>query len=276
MAKDYYRDGKRTSLKSNSSTKEVEFIYIMYNSEENRHCMANTLMNISQNPMLSATFLHYLLPIEVMDYDNGNDLDCFTNKTLINALVHLGIISGPNKSRSLPNDDNINSYVRHFDESNENIDDFAETTKNATFIVLHLKLFSEIEPNNDDFHFVPLLKFHDEWVLMGGEKGSEIRAIADYDLPTMLFTQVGREKIRTHCQKPFPGMLMQFQEHLTCIVPLHMGPAVRASYYGQDEKDLDKKMPWTRVYNTKTNFRKDHAYMMMMMEGDEVTKLTPS
>ena len=255
----------RSSSKRKHGEKEeentVEWVYFIYNSDEKRDCMYTTLMNITQNPAYSALMLPAIVPNEVFIGDRG--IEITNERTLINVLVHHQIISGPNNTHDLPSDINIQEYVQYFDDRfGENLDDFKKVIHKATFLILHLKLMAF---DNEDYHFVPVVKFGDTWIVMGGEQRSLMCAISENDLPSMLFSVGGREQIRQHCNKPFlPVSSIQFHSAAFCIVPLYFGPKESISYIGMQKTQLVRMLPWQQVSSTATRMTKDHAFVIKM------------
>eukprot|EP00956_Cyclotella_meneghiniana_P028752 scaffold67853_cov46-Cyclotella_meneghiniana.AAC.1 len=45
----------------------VRFVLFVYNSDDNRDCMFNTIMNVTQNPVFSRHFFTEIMPEEVLD-----------------------------------------------------------------------------------------------------------------------------------------------------------------------------------------------------------------
>lgn len=265
--------GKKRNREQNS----VRFLLFVYNSDDNRDCMFNTIMNITQNPVFSRHFFTEITPEEVLDSNGGTEVT--NERTLINALISHGVISGPNGSRRLPNDlhddTRIDNYVKYFDgRFEENIPLFNDLIRVADFFILH---FTLIFPSNSpyDYHFVPVLKVGEDWIIMGGERGSRMVSIHSDDLGNMLFNREGRELIREHCNKPWrTTALLQFTNAAICIVPLHCGPRMRMDYTGMTKGEVKRVIGWPILNNPSSRLEKDHGFVVHM-EQDDITTLEP-
>ena len=253
----------------------AQLLYFVYASKGDSDSMFSTLMNITQSPIYSSFMLQGIVPEEAYLDDGTNEpTSRYTERTLINILVSHGFMSGPNNSRDLPTDTNIQEYVRYYDERNENIRDFEDVINGATFLFLYLKLMPLDEGREEQYHFVPIVKFEfDDWIIMGGEQGSSMCSISHDNLPNMLFTDAGRQKILDHCQKPFTEELVQFDNNALCIVPLHSGPRDRIKYNEMKEEEVNRIIPWPRMNTTASKMAKDHGYIIQKI-GDTMERLS--
>ena len=252
----------------------VRFVLFVYNSADNRDCMFNTIMNITQNPVFSRHFFTEIMPEEVLDRNGGTEVT--NERTLINALISYGAISGPSGSRRIPNDlhddTRVDNYVKYFDgRFEENIPLFNDLIREAKFIILHFTLvFRSNIP--DDYHFVPVLKVGEDWIIMGGERGSRMVSIHSDDLGNMLFSREGRELIREHCNRPWrTTALLDFTNAAICIVPLHCGPRSRMDYTGMTKVEVNRVIGWPILNNTSSRLEKDHGFVVQMEQ--EMTRL---
>ena len=252
----------------------VRFVLFVYNSADNRDCMFNTIMNITQNPVFSRHFFTEIMPEEVLDSNGGTEVT--NERTLINALISYGAISGPSGSRRIPNDlhddTRVDNYVKYFDgRFEENIPLFNDLIREAKFIILHFTLvFRSNIP--DDYHFVPVLKVGEDWIIMGGERGSRMVSIHSDDLGNMLFSREGRELIREHCNRPWRTTgLLDFTNAAICIVPLHCGPRSRMDYTGMTKGEVNRVIGWPILNNTSSRLEKDHGFVVQMEQ--EMTRL---
>lgn len=252
----------------------VRFVLFVYNSADNRDCMFNTIMNITQNPVFSRHFFTEIMPEEVLDSNGGTEVT--NERTLINALISYGAISGPSGSRRIPNDlhddTRVDNYVKYFDgRFEENIPLFNDLIREAKFIILHFTLvFRRNSPN--DYHFVPVLKVGEDWIIMGGERGSRMVSIHSDDLGNMLFSREGRELIREHCNRPWRTTgLLDFTNAAICIVPLHCGPRSRMDYTGMTKGEVNRVIGWPILNNTSSRLEKDHGFVVQMEQ--EMTRL---
>ena len=252
----------------------VRFVLFVYNSADNRDCMFNTIMNITQNPVFSRHFFTEIMPEEVLDSNGGTEVT--NERTLINALISYGIISGPSGSRRIPNDfhddTRVDNYVKYFDgRFEENIPLFNDLIREAKFIILHFTLvFRRNSPN--DYHFVPVLKVGEDWIIMGGERGSRMVSIHSDDLGNMLFSREGRELIREHCNRPWrTTAVLDFTNAAICIVPLHCGPRSRMDYTGMTKGEVNRVIGWPILNNTSSRLEKDHGFVVQMEQ--EMTRL---
>eukprot|EP00956_Cyclotella_meneghiniana_P004454 scaffold5470_cov47-Cyclotella_meneghiniana.AAC.1 len=119
-----------------------------------------------------------------------------------------------------------------------------------------------------------VLKFGEDWIIMGGERGSKIRSIHSDDLPNMMFSREGRELIREHCNIPFEKTaLLQFTNHAVCMVPLHCGPKDRMDYSGMKKNEVTSAIGWPILNNTNSNMDRDHG-VVIHMEGDKIETLS--
>jgi len=255
----------------------VRFVLFVYNSADNRDCMFNTIMNITQNPVFSRHFFTEIMPEEVLDSNGGTEVT--NERTLINALISYGAISGPSGSRRIPNDlhddTRVDNYVKYFDgRFEENIPLFNDLIREAKFIILHFTLvFRSNIP--DDYHFVPVLKVGEDWIIMGGERGSRMVSIHSDDLGNMLFSREGRELIREHCNRPWrTTAVLDFTNAAICIVPLHCGPRSRMDYTGMTKGEVNRVIGWPILNNTSSRLEKDHGFVVHM-EQDDITTLQP-
>ena len=252
----------------------VRFVLFVYNSADNRDCMFNTIMNITQNPVFSRHFFTEIMPEEVLDSNGGTEVT--NERTLINALISYGAISGPSGSRRIPNDlhddTRVDNYVKYFDgRFEENIPLFNDLIREAKFIILHFTLvFLSNIP--DDYHFVPVLKVGEDWIIMGGERGSRMVSIHSDDLGNMLFSREGRELIREHCNRPWrTTAVLDFTNAAICIVPLHCGPRSRMDYTGMTKGEVNRVIGWPILNNTSSRLEKDHGFVVQMEQ--EMTRL---
>jgi len=252
----------------------VRFVLFVYNSADNRDCMFNTIMNITQNPVFSRHFFTEIMPEEVLDSNGGTEVT--NERTLINALISYGAISGPSGSRRIPNDlhddTRVDNYVKYFDgRFEENIPLFNDLIREAKFIILHFTLvFRSNIP--DDYHFVPVLKVGEDWIIMGGERGSRMVSIHSDDLGNMLFSREGRELIREHCNRPWrTTAVLDFTNAAICIVPLHCGPRSRMDYTGMTKGEVNRVIGWPILNNTSSRLEKDHGFVVQMEQ--EMTRL---
>ena len=252
----------------------VRFVLFVYNSADNRDCMFNTIMNITQNPVFSRHFFTEIMPEEVLDSNGGTEVT--NERTLINALISYGAISGPSGSRRIPNDlhddTRVDNYVKYFDgRFEENIPLFNDLIREAKFIILHFTLvFLRNSPN--DYHFVPVLKVGEDWIIMGGERGSRMVSIHSDDLGNMLFSREGRELIREHCNRPWrTTAVLDFTNAAICIVPLHCGPRSRMDYTGMTKGEVNRVIGWPILNNTSSRLEKDHGFVVQMEQ--EMTRL---
>ena len=267
--------GKKRKTDHHAKERNVKFVLFTYNPD-NRDCMYNSLMNITQVPFYSRRFLPAIMPEGVLYRNAGTEET--NERTLANALISHGYMSGPNCSRRLPNDleddTHIKHYMKYFDDRFEdNIQDFTSAIKDAKFFILHFELFFLTEEPND-YHFVPVLKFGEDWIIMGGERGSKIRSVHSDDLPNMMFSREGRELIREHCNIPFEcTALLQFTNHAVCLVPLHCGPKDRMDYSGMKKNEVTSVIGWPILNNTNSNMDRDHG-VVIHMEGDKIETLS--
>jgi len=252
----------------------VRFVLFVYNSADNRDCMFNTIMNVTQNPVFSRHFFTEIMPEEVLDSNGGTEVT--NERTLINALISYGAISGPSGSRRLPNDLNddtrIDNYVKYFDgRFEENIPLFSDLIREAKFIILHFTLVSRSDIP-DDYHFVPVLKVDEDWIIMGGERGSRMVSIHSDDLANMLFSREGRELIRDYCNRPWrTRALLEFTNAAICIVPLHCGPRSRMDYTGMTKGEVNRVIGWPILNNPSSRLEKDHGFVVQLEQ--EMTRL---
>ena len=252
----------------------VRFVLFVYNSADNRDCMFNTIMNITQNPVFSRHFFTEIMPEEVLDSNGGTEVT--NERTLINALISYGAISGPSGSRRIPNDlhddTRVDNYVKYFDgRFEENIPLFNDLIRVADFFILH---FTLIPRSNSpyDYHFVPVLKVGEDWIIMGGERGSRMVSIHSDDLGNMLFSREGRELIREHCNRPWrTTAVLDFTNAAICIVPLHCGPRSRMDYTGMTKGEVNRVIGWPILNNTSSRLEKDHGFVVQMEQ--EMTRL---
>ena len=246
----------------------TDVVYYIYDSKNNLDCMYNTLMNVTGCSSLDKHSIRAIVPGEVFEPDASNEETREeTERTLINILVYLQYISGPNNSRSLPTDINIGDYVKYFDNGfAENIPAFVNVISEAKFAIIYFQLF--LTNGKDDTHFVPIVRLDDNWIVMGGEHRSEMRVIRHDELPNVLFTENGRTRLTEHCQKPF-GATALFQAHPGgfCIVPLHFGPKQRNDYRGMPQKEVNKIIGWPCLQGTHTRMAKNHGYIFKTMAG---------
>ena len=252
----------------------VLFVLFVYNSADNRDCMFNTIINITQNPVFSRHFFTEIMPEEVLDSNGGTEVT--NERTLINALISYGAISGPSGSRRIPNDlhddTRVDNYVKYFDgRFEENIPLFNDLIRVADFFILH---FTLIPRSNSpyDYHFVPVLKVGEDWIIMGGERGSRMVSINSDDLGNMLFSREGRELIREHCNRPWrTTAVLDFTNAAICIVPLHCGPRSRMDYTGMTKGEVNRVIGWPILNNTSSRLEKDHGFVVQMEQ--EMTRL---
>lgn len=253
----------------------VKFVCFVYDSDVNRDCMFNSIMNISQCSVYSRHNLEIIMPEGALDRNDGTEVT--NERTLINVLTINGCMSGPNNRRLLPNDleddTRVNNYMRYFDKGYEcNIPDFMNAISEAKFLILYFTL-ALFDSNALDYHFVPVLKFDEDWIIMGGERRSKMCSIHSDDLPNMLFSESGRRSIRDHCGKPFRHTAkVEFTDHAICMVPLHCGPRERMNYTGMTKDEVNRMIPWPILSNTSARLAKDHGFVIQM-EQDPIVRL---
>lgn len=252
----------------------AHFLCFIYASHVNAHCFYTMLMNVTQCAAFSEYMLRGIVPDEVYESDDSNDeTRRLTERSFINVLVYHGYISGPNNSRNLPTDINIGEYVKYFDKRfGENIGVFENVIIEAKFLILFLQI-TYSDSGGEEFHFVSVVKFDDDWIVMGGEQRSEMCSIPNDELPNILFTEEGRKLILEHCQTPF-GEIGSLDWHpgVLCLVPLHCGPTQRIDYTGMPEKQVKSIIPWPCLQTTSTRMQKSHGFVIKNI-GDDIPKL---
>jgi hypothetical protein len=246
----------------------VEFVYFIYDSNLNTDCGLSSIANISGTQCITRSSVRHLFPGVLVDDDGAlidhneemmSELNVFRILTKMH-LMHGGRYGPDNIPLSLlPTHNTLDDYVTKVHTSNETAETITALIDEKPFFIMFLNVA-------DTTHYVPVVRFGERWIIMGGERRSLLMAIEHDTLPTALTTQAGRNAILEHCRTPFDNNLtVEFlgANLFNIIVPKHPGPRERnTDMEGFPKSEVAKRLPWAAVSalgQQMPNFKKEYA-----------------
>ena len=245
----------------------VEFVYFIYNSDLNTDCGYSCINNITGTQSITRYSVGHLFPDVLVD-DNGalvdNDEAMISELNVFRILTKMRFMHGgpfnvgPDNEPLLPTHESLDDYITRVHTSVESVQSITALITNKPFFILFLNVA-------DSTHYVPVVKFGERWIIMGGERRSSLMAIEQNNLATALTSQAGRNAILEHCRKPFGELTVEFlgTNLFNIIVPKHLGPKERnTDMEGETKAEAKKKLPWTAVDalgQQMSNFQKEYA-----------------
>ena len=256
----------------------VDFIYFIYDSNINTDCGLSCIANISGTQCITRYTVHHIYPDVLIDDESDmiSELNMFRILTAMKLMNSGQNNMGPNNVTSLPTYNNINDYVTRVHTAVESIETITNLIADKPFLILFLKVFNTTYTDQPPTtHYVPIVRFEDRWIIMGGERCSSMKAIEHRNLPAALTTQAGREAILQHCRAPFgDNLTVDFlgTNLINIIVPKHPGPKTRnRDMEGFPKSEVIKRMPWTEVKHLgqrMTNFQREYAIFIKTEQTD--------
>ena len=255
----------------------VNFIYFIYDSNVNTDCGLGCIANISGTQCITRYSVHHVFPDALID----DESDMMSDLNILRILTAMKLMNGGQKNMVndvalLPTYENIDDYVTRVHTAVESIDTITNLVADKPFLILFLKVFNTTYTDQPPTtHYVPIVRFGERWIIMGGERRSSMKAIEHQNLPAALTTQAGREAILEHCKAPFgDNLTVDFlgTNLINVIVPNHPGPKKRNNdMEGFPKSDVVKQLPWTEVKvigERMTNFQKEYAIFVKTDQYD--------
>lgn len=211
-----------------------------------------------------------------MDTDNGAEADPCNINSLVSILVRAGYWGLDENDENWTSGDTENDggagfsahsgYIRMFDgRPGERGDmNWLLGQPMMRYIVLNLQVTSYQDGNVEGTargHFVPLVRFGDFWLLLGGEKRCCVCKIMHSDITDYLLTEKGRSLLLEKCQVPFgEEKVVDFQSvdgqgKSIAFMPVKvLKEPVSHDHLTDDE--IKRITPWDYVASTGRSFKK--------------------